>query len=118
VLAGIEAVLDIIDKEFPVFSQRMWRYKKMISKCLADNGFELTNGQAPITSILVKDLEECARIAKSIHSNNILATPFVPPSVPPGENKIRLIAGANLSETTVNKALDIFCMIAEEIGLR
>lgn len=118
VLAGIETVLDIIDKEFPVLSERMWRYKQMISKCLVDNGFDLTEGQAPITSILIKDLEDCARIAKLIHSNNILATPFVPPSVSPNENKIRLIAGANLSESTINRALDIFKKIAKEISLK
>jgi glycine C-acetyltransferase len=118
VLAGIEAVLDIIDKEFPILSEKMWRYKQMISECLIDSGFNLTEGQAPITSILIKDLEDCARIAKKIHANNILATPFVPPSVPPNENKIRLIAGANLSDSTINKALDIFRKIAKEISLK
>ncbi|MBU4251797.1 MAG: pyridoxal phosphate-dependent aminotransferase family protein [Candidatus Omnitrophica bacterium] len=118
VLAGIEAVLDIIDKEFPILSERMWRYKQMISNCLIDSGFELTEGQAPITSILIKDLEDCARVAKMIHTNKILATPFVPPSVPPNENKIRLIAGANLSENTINKALDLFRKIGKEVNLK
>ncbi|MBU2102524.1 MAG: aminotransferase class I/II-fold pyridoxal phosphate-dependent enzyme [Candidatus Omnitrophota bacterium] len=118
VLAGIEAVLDIIDKEFSVLSERMWRYKRMICECLIDSGFDLTEGQAPITSIVIKDMEECARIAKMIHVNSILATPFVPPSVPRNENKIRFIAGANLSDTTINTTLDIFRKIAKEIGLQ
>lgn len=118
VLAGVEAVLDIIDKEFPVISGRMWEYKRMIRECLIDNGFALTEGKAPITSILIKDLEECARMAKAIHANNILATPFIPPSVPPNENKIRLIAGANLSHSTIIRALEIFRKIAKELNLK
>lgn len=118
VLAGIDAVLDIIGTEFSAISGRMWEYKRMISQCLLDNGYTLTNGQAPITSILIKDLEQCARMAKAIHANRILATPFIPPSVPPNENKIRLIAGANLSEDTIRKALDIFQKIAKELNLK
>lgn len=118
VLAGIEAVLDIIDKEFQTISGRMWEYKQMISACLIDNGFTLTEGKAPITSILIKDLEECARMAKSIHANHILVTPFIPPSVPPNENKIRLIAGANLSHDTIVRALEIFKKIAKELNLK
>lgn len=118
VLAGVAAVLDIIDKEFPVISGRMWEYKKMISECLSGNGFTLTEGKAPITSILIKDLEECACMAKSIHANCILATPFIPPSVPPHENKIRLIAGANLSRETIGRALQIFKEIAKELNLK
>ncbi|MBF0523139.1 MAG: aminotransferase class I/II-fold pyridoxal phosphate-dependent enzyme [Candidatus Omnitrophica bacterium] len=116
-LAGIEAVLDIIDKEFSEISGRMWEYKQMISNGLMDNGFCLTEGKAPITSILVRDLEECARLAKAIHSHRILATPFVPPSVPPHENKIRLIAGANLSRGSVLKATEIFKKIAKDLNL-
>ena len=118
VLAGIESVLDIIDKEFPILSEKMWRYKKLISDCLIDNGFNLTQGQAPITSILIKDLENCARMAKLIHANNILVTPFIPPSVPPNENKIRIIAGANLSQNTIDKALGKFNVIAKELSLK
>jgi 7-keto-8-aminopelargonate synthetase-like enzyme len=57
-------------------------------------------------------------MAKMIHRNNILATPFIPPAVPANENKIRLIAGANLSISTINKALDIFRKIAREICLK
>lgn len=118
VLAGVEAVLDILDKEFLTLSGKMWRYKKMLSECLFDNGFNLTGGQAPITAILIKDLEECAHMAKMIHSNRILATPFIPPAVPFNENKIRLIAGANLSESTIERCVNIFRKIAREISLK
>ncbi|MCD4779024.1 MAG: pyridoxal phosphate-dependent aminotransferase family protein [Candidatus Omnitrophica bacterium] len=118
VLAGIEAVLDIVDKEFSILSERMWRYKRMISECFVDNGFNLTEGEAPITSILIKNLEDCACMAKLIHAKNILVTPFIPPSVPPNESKIRLIAGANLSQNTIDRALDKFKEIAKELSLK
>ncbi len=114
VLAGVEAVLDIIDAEFPALSEKMWRYKRMISQGLVASGFNVTDGSAPITSIMVRDLDDCARLAKMIHEANILVTPFVPPSVPVHENKIRLIAGANLSEGTVGRVLDVF----QSIGRR
>jgi len=118
VLAGIEAVLDIIDQEFSALSQKMWKYKKMISTCLIENGFKVTEGQAPITSIVEKNLENCVRMAKSIHSNNILVTPFIPPSVPSNNSRIRIIAGANLSQDTMEKAVGIFKKISKEFKLK
>ncbi len=118
VLAGMEAVLNIVKEEFSILSERMWRYKKLISGCLIDSGFILTEGQAPITSISVRNVEECALMAKLIHANNILVTPFIPPSVPPNESKIRMIAGANLSEKTIDKALNIFKKVARELELK
>jgi len=118
IIAGIDKVLDILEQDFTAIGARMWEYKRLIYGCLANNGFILTPSQAPITSILVTDLDACARMAKLIHNNHILATPFVPPSVPPNENKIRLIAGANLSQETILKALEIFGRIAKELGLK
>lgn len=118
VLAGIEAVLDIIEKEFLTLSEKMWRYKQMITRSLIDSGFDLAHGQAPITSILIRDLENDVLLAKMVHANNILATPFIPPSVPPNESKIRLIAGANLKENTIIEAMDRFKRIAKEMNLK
>jgi 7-keto-8-aminopelargonate synthetase-like enzyme len=103
-LAGIEAVLEIIRLEFPDLSKRMWSAKWRIEKALLSAGFELTSGKAPITSIKSGNSLETIQLSKSFWDNRIMTTAFVYPSVPQNEGRIRLIAGANMREETLQRA--------------
>jgi 7-keto-8-aminopelargonate synthetase-like enzyme len=116
ILLGIEKALDIVEAEFPVLGARMWRYKDLISSRLRELGFSIIEGQAPITSVACGGLAETIRFAKELYSRHILSTPFVPPSVPPNMGRVRLIAGADLQESSVQQALEAFAGMAE-VGL-
>lgn len=103
-LAGIEAVLEIIGNEFQELSQQMWRAKRRIEAALIDANFDLTGGPAPITSIKAGHLPETIKLAKALWDKRIMTTVFVYPSVPLNEGRIRLIAGANIREETLQRA--------------
>jgi glycine C-acetyltransferase len=113
VLGGINRVIDIIKEEFEVISRKIWKYKNLITECLKDSGFDVVKGQAPITSIAAGTADNTILLAKRLFENNILSTPFVEPSVPVNEGKVRLIAGANLKETSIERALHTFKKIAK-----
>jgi 7-keto-8-aminopelargonate synthetase-like enzyme len=102
-LAGTEAVLDIINNEFSELSKRMWNAKRRIEAALIEAGFELTKGQAPITSIKAGNSLETLLLAKAFWDKRIMPTVFVYPSVPQNEGRIRLIAGANMREETLQR---------------
>jgi len=106
-LAGIEIVLEIIEQEFSELSKKMWFSKRTISDALRDSGFDLTDSITPITSIKSGDPVKTISLAKELFNNNILTTPFVYPSVQYNEGRIRLIAGAKLSESTIDRATEI-----------
>ncbi|MEN8193602.1 MAG: pyridoxal phosphate-dependent aminotransferase family protein [Bacteroidota bacterium] len=108
VLAGINATLDIVENEFEVRSKIIYYYSEAIKNSLLENGFKIVNGKAPINSIVAGSSEETILLAKKLFSKGIMSTPFVYPSVRKNEGKIRLIAGANLRESSIAKALDIF----------
>jgi len=72
----------------------MWKYYKMIKSALQKSGLTISKSEAPM--------------AKTLFENKILTTPFVCPSVPRHAGKIRIIAGANLKETTLERAVTIF----------
>jgi 7-keto-8-aminopelargonate synthetase-like enzyme len=114
VLLGIEKTLDIVEEEFHLISAKMWRYKNLVSGELKDLGVPLAAGKAPITSVACGGFDETIRFSKRLYENRILSTPFVPPSVPPGMGRVRLIAGANLREQSIQRALRAFKAIAEE----
>ncbi|WHH59474.1 pyridoxal phosphate-dependent aminotransferase family protein [Petroclostridium sp. X23] len=104
VLAGIEAVLDIVYKEFSLLKQKMRYYQQVIFDSLRKAGFETVRSEAPINTIKAGCKESTAAIFKRLFENGILTTPFIEPSVPIGEGRVRLIAGANLSKDTVEEA--------------
>jgi 7-keto-8-aminopelargonate synthetase-like enzyme len=107
-LAGIEAVLEIIENEFSELSKKMRFTKRQISRALHDSGFDLTDSITPITSIKSGNPEETISLARELFNNNILTTPFIYPSVQYNEGRIRLIAGAKLTDSTINKLVEIF----------
>ncbi|MFC2100722.1 aminotransferase class I/II-fold pyridoxal phosphate-dependent enzyme [Bacteroidota bacterium] len=108
VLAGINAVLEIIIDEFSALSHQIWNNKKEITSSLLNAGFNLTESTAPITSIKAGNSLETIQLAKQLYENNILTTPFIYPSVQQNEGRIRLIAGANIKEDSIQKVKEIF----------
>ncbi|MFT5871796.1 MAG: 7-keto-8-aminopelargonate synthetase-like enzyme [Clostridium sp.] len=114
-LGGIEKVIDIIEKDFDNISKRMWNYRNTISNCLASNGFKVAEGKAPITSIVTTSDEATIYLAKRFYENKILTTPFIAPSVPLNQGRVRLIAGANLKEESIEKVLKVIKNIGMEI---
>lgn len=111
-LASIEAVLDIIHSEFSILKKRLSSYHKLIYEGLLEGGFSVVQGETPINSIKSGSKEITFLIAKRLYDKGILTTPFIEPAVPKGEGRVRLIAGANLSEKTMAEAVAIL----QEIG--
>lgn len=107
VLGGIKAVLQIIRQEFAELSDRLWKYKAQIEAALVEAGFEVIDSEAPINSIKGGSAEATVLIAKQFYEQGVLTTPFIEPSVPPNKGKVRLIAGANLSQSTIERAVEI-----------
>lgn len=115
VLGGINKVLDIIQEDFGEISGRMWQFKDLLSRSLVSAGFKITEGKAPITSICTGSSQDTIILAKKFYQHRVLTTPFIAPSVPAQEGKVRLIAGANLKEQTINQVLEIIQEIGQEL---
>ncbi|EGW37767.1 pyridoxal phosphate-dependent aminotransferase family protein [Desulfosporosinus sp. OT] len=107
VLAGTEAVLDIIHSEFGALKGRLVTYQQEIYQSLVKGGFTVLPGEAPINSIQCGSKEATFILTKMLYDQGILSTPFIEPSVPINDGRVRLIAGANLSEDSVAEAAEI-----------
>lgn len=114
VLGGVDKVLDIVEEEFHSRSEKIWQYKKVLTECLEECGFELDKSEAPIISLVGGGFESTIKLAKKLYDNGILSTPYIPPAVPPNGGRVRLVPCANLKESTIKKALEIFKKISKE----
>lgn len=107
VLAGVEAVLYILQAEFGEIKGRLVIYQREIYESLVEGGFTVVPGAAPINSIQTGSKEATFILAQKLYEEGILSTPFIEPSVPIGEGRVRLIAGANLTQETLAEATGI-----------
>ncbi|MCL5028351.1 MAG: pyridoxal phosphate-dependent aminotransferase family protein [Bacteroidetes bacterium] len=108
VLAGIDTTLDIVEDEYDYRAGKIFYYAEEIKNSLKANGFLTTNSAAPINSIISGTSENTFFLAKKIFQNGILTTPFVYPSVRKNDGRIRMIAGANLKESSIEKVCKLF----------
>jgi 7-keto-8-aminopelargonate synthetase-like enzyme len=113
-LGGIEKTLDIIEDEFLKLKEKLFLYKNIIKKALKNSNFDIVDGSAPINSINTNSKENTIRITKDFYDNGLFVTPFIEPSTPLNKCKIRLIAGANLQEETINEAANIIEKVSKK----
>ena len=102
-LAGIIKVLEIVEEEFPEISARLWSNTRQLARALEEHGFSLCDSKTPIVSLRSGGSLDTFMLTREFYSNRILTTPFIYPSVPHNEGRIRMIAGANLSGTTIDR---------------
>ncbi|MCK5464750.1 MAG: aminotransferase class I/II-fold pyridoxal phosphate-dependent enzyme, partial [Bacteroidales bacterium] len=88
-------------------SRKMWKFRDMITRACSESGWSLTESITPITSLKGGDSGNTLRIAKMMYEKGILTTPFIYPSVGQNEGRIRLIAGANLKEESIDAVTSI-----------
>jgi 7-keto-8-aminopelargonate synthetase-like enzyme len=95
--AGVLRALEIIGSEFSRLGRLMWENHQQLLEILRRRGFDIRSGPAPIAAIHGGLAQNTIALAKQFFDRAILATPFVPPSVPEGEGTLRLILGAKLT---------------------
>ncbi len=113
-LAGVDAVLGIVESEFARIGARMRENRHRIRHALISAGFAVIPGDAPINAIEAGTSVHTIRLAKAFFAERILTTPFIHPSVPPDDGRLRLIAGAHLCEESLHTVQEAIPRIARQ----
>jgi len=113
-LNALLRVLQIIGDEFTEISGRLWSHTNRLAEALKKAGYRMTLSESPINSICAGNSLETLQMTRRLFDAGILSTPFIYPSVPEENGRIRLIAGANLKESSIDQAIRIFNSIKDE----
>jgi 7-keto-8-aminopelargonate synthetase-like enzyme len=105
-LMALLEVLKIMDEEYMTLSEKLWTYADWLWDGLTRAGFILTCSETPILSVKSGNSLETLRLARWFDEQGMITTPFIYPSVPEKEGRIRIIAGANLKVSSIEKVLD------------
>ncbi len=104
--AGALAAIEIIRSEFNRLGPLMWENHRRLVDCLDECGFLISSGAAPIAAVEGGSATGTLTLAKQFFAKRILATAFVPPSVPQGGGVLRCIVGAKLSDLALTELLE------------
>lgn len=104
-LAGIEKVLDILKSRGKEIIEKLYKNKFKIEKVLKESGRDIVDSSAPIISINSGNDEDTFFLAKAFYNKRILTTPFIYPSVPKNDGKLRLIPNAGLDKKDIEYIL-------------
>lgn len=108
VIAGINKTIDIVLEEYEDRASRLFSYSSLLKNTLAANGFKVSSSEAPITSIITGSPENTIEFAKKLFFNSVFTTPFIYPSVRKNDGRIRMIAGANIKESSIERVVNLF----------
>ncbi|MBU4501853.1 MAG: aminotransferase class I/II-fold pyridoxal phosphate-dependent enzyme, partial [Nanoarchaeota archaeon] len=102
-IASFEIIESADDKR-----KKLYKNKEALYVQLKEMGFNLTESNTPLFSIVSKEAQETINLARDLFQKGVYATPFVPPSVPIGRSCLRLIPHAGLGDEEINKVISVF----------
>jgi 7-keto-8-aminopelargonate synthetase-like enzyme len=93
---GISAAIALLKEQSPRLLGQLRRNTERLKNSLG--GADIVAAEAPIVSLAAGSFERAVTFSKKFFEAGIFVTPFIPPSVPENQCKVRLIAGAGLDD--------------------
>ncbi|MDQ3788417.1 MAG: 8-amino-7-oxononanoate synthase [Actinomycetota bacterium] len=94
-------------KEEPTLPERVREVAQAFSSRLRDAGLKVTEPAAAVVSVLAPSPEQAVQWADDCRASGVWVGCFRPPSVPDGISRLRLTARADLTETDIDRAVDV-----------
>jgi 8-amino-7-oxononanoate synthase len=113
---GISKALDIMIKNKSLREQ-LWINTKYVKSELSKLGFELSNTETPIISLLIRDYEKTFKLVKELENRGICVDPIVYPGVKKRESRIRLVINAKHTKEQINQLLSGLAIAARELDI-
>jgi 8-amino-7-oxononanoate synthase len=94
-------------RDEPALPERVRTAAVTLSMRLRDAGLTVTNPDAAVVSVMAPTPEAAVKWAEDCRAAGVWVGCFRPPSVPDGVSRLRLTARADLTESDLNRAVDV-----------
>jgi 7-keto-8-aminopelargonate synthetase-like enzyme len=115
VVGGVLTALEIMRAE-PERIEQLWRNTRKMHEGFKSIGFKNGSTQTPIVPILIGSEAKAFAFAQRLFEEGVFATPAIYPAVRYGEAIVRTSFMSSHTEEDLDKVLDIFSKIAQELG--
>lgn len=100
---------ELVDKLWDNVNYLRAEFKKL--------GFDTGHTETPITPVMIGDEEKAKEFSAKLFELDVFATPIVFPMVPKGRARIRVIPSAAHSKEDIDKGIEAFRKVKEELGI-
>ncbi len=100
---------DLVDKLWENVNYLRDEFKKL--------GFDTGKTETPITPVKIGDEDKAKEFSAKLFELDVFATPILFPMVPKGTARIRVIPSASHSREDLDKGIEAFKKVKEELGL-
>lgn len=113
--AIIEAVKMLT--ESTEYTDRLWDNAKYFKEKMGTLGFDIGNSQTPITPVIIGDEAKTMEFSRRLLDKGVFVSGIVFPTVPKGTGRLRCMVTAGHSKEQLDKAVEAFKAVGEEMKL-
>jgi glycine C-acetyltransferase len=110
------AAIDLVRRQ-PERRQELWNNCERLRKGLSELGYSLGNSHSQILPLMIGDATQCMKLSQDLLERGVFAQGIRPPTVPAGTSRLRITLMATHSCEHIDKALQVFKEVAQELRL-
>jgi glycine C-acetyltransferase len=116
VAATCLAAIEVLETE-PALIERLWENTHFFKNGLRELGFDIGNGESPITPVIVGDAALAMKLSDRLFDEGVFAQGIGFPTVARGRARVRTIVTATHTRDQLSFALDCFQKVGRELGI-
>ncbi len=114
--AAALAALDVMEQQ-PELRAQLLGNAQFVRAGLAAQGFDVGKSETPIVPVLIGDQQRMFLFWKRLFEHGLFTNPVTGPAVPPRMDLIRTSYMATHTRAQLQRVLDIFTAVGEELGV-
>src|SRR5512136_1479170 len=115
-VAACLAALDILE-ESTALVDRLWENTRYFKAEMKKLGFDIGQSTTPITPVMLGEAPLAQQFSRQLFEHGVFAMAIGFPTVPKGKARIRVMVSASHSREDLDKGLDIFSRVGQELGV-
>jgi len=115
--AAVGAIMEAIRMlmESTEYTDRLWDNARYFKEKLGALGFNTGNSETPITPVIIGDEAKTMEFSRKLLENGVFVSGIVYPTVPKGTGRVRCMVTAGHTKEQLDKAVDVFKKVGEEM---
>ena len=116
VVAACREAIRVMEDE-PELQERLWANTRRFKAELTRLGFDTGRSDTPITPVMMGDPDTAGRFSARLMDEGVFAQPVVFPTVAIDKSRIRTIVTAAHADAQLDRALEAFSTVGQELGI-
>ncbi|WP_409227874.1 glycine C-acetyltransferase [Gudongella sp. SC589] len=117
--AAVGAITEAINMlmESTEYTDRLWDNAAYFKEKMGSLGFDTGHSETPITPVIIGDEAKTMEFSKRLLEKGVFVSGIVFPTVPKGTGRLRCMVTAAHSRVQLDKAVEAFKQVGEEMGI-